>query len=123
MGRNLYFSQDKMLLSCAIAGAKWGIQLLAALLWLPGKKWVFIRRIGFVCLIGSCVLLPYCLAADIRLSGHGFVLSLILAVAVMIALYHRAVRRTTISQKWFWGWTACLATAISLQVFVVFGLV
>jgi hypothetical protein len=60
-GKTLYYSQDKMFLSCAIAGAKWGIQIAAAFLFLQEKKWLFINRIGFTCFMGSCILLPYCL--------------------------------------------------------------
>lgn len=119
----LYFSQHKMLLSCTVAGAKWGIQICAAFLFLKEKKWDFIKRIGFTCFIGSCILLPYCLFSFIREIDKSFLLSLIIAVLVMIAMYYQAVLKTNISKKWFWGWVLCLAAAISLQLLVVFKLV
>jgi len=119
----LYFSQEKMLLSCAIAGAKWGVQIVAALLFLKNKKWEFIKLIGFVCLIGSCILLPYCLFYFVRSAPNSFLISLIIAVFTMIATYYKAVAQMNISKIWFWGWVSCLAIAISLQLFVVFKIV
>jgi fatty-acid desaturase len=49
-----------------------------------------------------------------------FLVSLMMAVMVMIGMYHRSVLHTAISIKWFWAWILCLAIAISLQLFVVF---
>ena len=119
----LYFSQKKMILSCVIAGAKWGVQILTALLFLKNKKWEFIKLIGFVCLIGSCILLPYCLFYFVRSAPNSFLISLIIAVFTMIATYYKAVAQMNISKIWFWSWVSSLATAISLQLFVVFKIV
>lgn len=55
----LYRNDNAMILSGNIAGAKWLIQIVAALFLLKELKWIFIRRIGFVCFIGSVVLLVY----------------------------------------------------------------
>ncbi len=122
-GKFLYFSTEKMLLSCTIAGAKWGIQITAALFYLKDKKWEFIKRIAFVCLVGSCILLPYCLFGFIQTINKSFLFSLMAAVIVMIALYYKSVLLLQVSTKWFWGWVGCLAIAISLQLFVVFNIV
>lgn len=122
-GELLYFSQNKMILSCTIAGAKWGIQVIAALLFLKDKKWEFIKRIAFVCFVGSCILLPYCLFGFIQTLDKSFLFSLMAAVLVMIALYYKSVLQLQVSTKWFWGWVGCLAIAISLQLFVVFTIV
>ena len=122
-GELLYVSSQKMLLSCSIAGAKWGIQIVAALIFLKEKRWSFIKRIGFTCFIGSCLLLPYCLSGQIRQLPNSFLISLIVAVLVMIFMYYQAVVQTAISKKWFWGWIFCLTIAVSLQLFVVFKIV
>ena len=122
-GELLYFSSEKMILSCVIAGAKWGIQIVAAFLFLKEKKWIFIKRIGFTCFVGSCLLLPYCFLEQIRALDKSFLISLIVAVLVMIAMYYNAVKQTNISIWWFLGWMCCLATAVSLQLFVVFKVV
>jgi hypothetical protein len=119
-GKLLYFSQNKMILSCAIAGAKWSIQIGAALLFLKEKKWEFIKLIGFTCFIGSCILLPYCLFSFVRLAPYSFLISLIIAVLLMIATYYKVVNQLLLSTKWFWGWIACLAAAVCLQLFVIF---
>jgi hypothetical protein len=119
-GKQLYISSSLMIASCSIAGAKWGIQIAAALLFLKEKKWQFIKRIGFTCFVGSCILLPYCLFNVVRQVDNSFLYSLVAAVLTMICLYHQSVKKTGISEKWFWGWIACLATAISLQLFVIF---
>ncbi len=121
-GTALYhFDEQKMLLSCCIAGGKWALQIVAALVFLGDKKWLFIRRIAFTCFIGSCILLPYCFA-PIRnmIPGNPFLVSLIAAVAAMLILYYRSVGSTAISIKWYFGWVCCLAVAISLQLTVVF---
>jgi hypothetical protein len=119
-GELLYFSQEKMLLSGSIAGAKWGLQIVAALFILQEKKWVFIKRIGLTCFVGSCILLPYCLLEQIRLVPNSFLTSLIIAVIAMIYMYYKSVQQTTITIKWFWSWIFCLVLAISLQLLVVF---
>ena len=119
----LYLSEDKMFLSCAIAGAKWGIQIIAALLFLQEKKWLFIKLIALTCFIGSCILLPYCLLAQMRATEYGFLISLIMAVFFMILIYYKVVKQMDMSVKWFWGWIVCLAIAISLQLFAVFKIV
>ncbi|MCD6013418.1 MAG: hypothetical protein K0Q79_3280 [Flavipsychrobacter sp.] len=124
-GSNLYqFDQDKMLLSCSIAGAKWAIQIFAAFILLKEKRWVFISNIAFTCFIGSCILLPFCITS-IRnlLPGNGFLISLIAAVVAMLVLYYHSVRSSGVSVKWYLLWVACLAIAISLQLTVVFGVI
>lgn len=119
-GKALYISQRQMILSCGIAAAKWAIQLIAALLFLENKKWVFIQQIAFTCFLGSLILLPYCLFDGIRQTTNSFLASLIIAVLLMIISYYRAVRKTRLSIKWFLGWIICLAIAILLQLFWVF---
>jgi len=121
----LYIDVEQMLWSCGIAGGKWMIQLVAAVVLLKEKKWDFIRRIGLVCLVGSFILLPFCFAASQNLadSTHFFIGSLIAAVCVMIYLYYRAVQQTMISLFWWFGWLICLAIAISLQLTLVFNVI
>lgn len=118
----LYTSVSAMIVSGTIAGAKWAIQLLAAFVLLKQQRWQFIRRIGFVCFAGSCLLLTYNLMFYLPLGLSGvteFVLSLIIAVVAMIILYYRAVRQTRLPFIWFAGWLACLAIAITLQLTIV----
>jgi len=118
----LYISTEQMLLSSGIAGGKWAIQIIGALL-LPGeKKWVFIRNIGRVCFIGSCILLPYVLFRNFpEVQGAPyFIGSLAVAVIVMILFYYYAVKQARVSIRWWLFWLLCLATAITLQLTVVF---
>ncbi len=119
----LYFSHAQMLLSSTIAGGKWAIQILAALLFLKSEKWIFIQKIGLVCLVGSSILLPYCFFESIRNIEKSFLFSLIFAVLVMILMYYRAVTSLQLSIKWFWSWMLCLCIAVSLQIVVVFKIV
>lgn len=119
-GKLLYLSQKTMVLSCAIASGKWGIQIAAALFFLNEKKWEFIRQIGFVCFVGSCILIPYCVFVFIKQLYVSFAFSLIFSVLVMIIMYYKAVVKTRVGLKWFWCWLLCLAIAISLQLLVIF---
>ena len=118
----LYTSREQELLSCGIAGAKWGIQILAALLLLKEKRWEFIKDIGLTCFIGSVLLLPYAiLSSAFGINGKNFFLaSLLVAVATMILMYAISVRHSRLSKLWWLGWLVCLAVAISLQLTVVF---
>ena len=119
----LYDSVNSMILSGVIAGDKWLIQIIAALLFLKELKWEFINRIGFVCFVGSCVLFVYNLLYYVPLPLGGFslfILSIALSVLVMIWMYYNTVKKTGISVKWFWGWMSCLVIAIVLQITVVF---
>jgi hypothetical protein len=121
----LYDSLRQKLLSTGIAGAKWCLQIAAAYFFLKSKRWGFIKNIGFTCLTGSIILLPYALLAsfsDLN-SNTFFVSSLLTAVVVMIGLYYWAVKRSGLSSKWFWGWIICLCLAITLQLTVVFSVI
>jgi len=118
----LYTSTDQKLLSCGIAGAKWTIQILAALILLKEKKWEFIKDIGLTCFIGSLILIPYAIfSSAFGINGKNFFLgSLLMAVAVMILMYAISVRHSRLSKIWWLGWLVCLAIAITLQLTVVF---
>lgn len=119
-----YDSVNQMILSGTIAGGKWAIQIVAALIFLKEKKWEFIKRIGFVCFIGSCLLFLYNILfyLPLPLSGFSlFILSIMISVLVMIVMYYRAVQKTGLPLKWFLLWFVCLAIAVFLQVKVVFG--
>jgi len=121
----LYTDLPQKLLSTGIAGAKWGLQLVAAWLLLGDKKWQFIKGIGFTCLVGSVILLPYPIAAVFFKTNNArlFLGSLLVAVPVMIVLYYLTVQRSSLPKKWFWGWIFCLAIAITLQLTVVFSVI
>ena len=118
----LYSSMQQKLLSCGIAGAKWSIQIIAALFFLKEKKWHFLKNIGLTCFIGSVILLPYAvLSTCYGINGNNlFIGSLLLAVAVMIFMYAMSVKNTGIKIYWWLGWMVCLAIAITLQLTVVF---
>lgn len=120
----VYDSLSQKLLSCGIAGAKWTIQLIAALLFLQNKKWEFIRRIGFTCLLGSIILLPFCFSSALGISNNStfFLGSLIVSVGSMVISYRRSVEKSDIGIHWWSGWLFCLAVAIILQLKVVFNL-
>ena len=121
----LYTGLQQKLLSTGIAGAKWGLQLAAAYFYLAEKKWDFIKNIGFTCLVGSIILLPYPIAAVFFKIDNTqfFVGSLLVAVLVMIALYFLNVLKLALPKKWFWSWICCLAIAITLQLTVVFSVI
>jgi hypothetical protein len=118
----VYDSLGQKLLSCAIAGAKWGIQIIAAFQFLDNKKWVFIRNISYTCLIGSVVLLPYSISSSFGKynSSDFFLGSLVISVATMIVSYLSSVRKSGIGKHWWAGWLFCLAIAIAAQLKVVF---
>lgn len=118
----LYFSTRQQVLSCTIAGAKWAIQIIIGWLLLRNKKWLFIRKTGFTCLLGSLLLLPYCFITFTE-SAAFFFLSLIVAVLVMVIGYYLNVTQLKIGLKWWLFWLACLAIAITLQLTVVFHII
>lgn len=121
----LYSGLPQKLLSTGIAGAKWGLQIVAAFFFLADKKWDFLKNMGATCLVGSVILLPYAVAATVsNINGTTFFVgSLLVAVVVMIALYFLNVQKLGLQKKWFWGWLCCLATAITLQLTVVFSVI
>lgn len=122
MASPLYFNGTQMILSGTIAGGKWLLQIIAALIFLENKKWVFIKNIAVTCLTGSAILLPYCFSSAIQFnsSNEFFIGSLIIAVLVMIASYFKNIKRSGVSINWWIGWLLCLAVAITLQLTVVF---
>ena len=118
----LYISDEQMILSATIAGGKWAIQILAALLIKKEKAFPFIRGIGFVCLVGSVILLPYCLFSVMNLYNETvfFLGSLILAVVSMIPLYFYITKRSGYGIRWWYAWMLSLVSAITLQLTLVF---
>jgi hypothetical protein len=118
----LYSSMQQKLLSCGIAGAKWAIQIIAALVLLQQKKWVFIKNIGFCCLVGSVILLPYAIASRFwGINGSSFfIFSLLLAVATMIFMYAVGTKSAGVNIKWWLFWLLCLSAAVFLQLTLVF---
>lgn len=118
----LYDSVELMILSGSIGGAKWAIQLLAALILLRAQRWTFIKNIGLVCLIGSATLLIYYFL-PVRWGFNTLAISVACSVLIMIFLYYRAVKQSALSMYWFWNWIACLLIAITLQLTVVFDVI
>lgn len=122
--RSIYHDLTQMMLSGSIAGAKWGIQIVAAVFLLPRNRFEFIRRISFVCLIGSVLLFSIYPLSLFEISDQRqFVNALLISVGVMILLYFLAVRKCKISITWFFGWLLCLLIAISLQLTIVFHII
>jgi hypothetical protein len=121
----LYISQEQMILSTGIAGAKWAIQIVLGFFLLKEKPSEFLKNISLVCFIGSCILLPYAVLAEFRIIAHPgfFVGSLIVSVLTMIYFYFRAVKQMHLHIYWWLFWLACLAIAISLQLTIVFHVV
>jgi hypothetical protein len=115
----LYDSVELMILSGSIAGGKWMIQLLAALILLREQRWIFIKNIAFVCLVGSAAMLIYYFLPTTWGFGS-LTVSVALSVMIMTALYYRAVKLSAVSIYWFWSWIICLLTAILLQLTIVF---
>ncbi|MES2429893.1 MAG: hypothetical protein V4556_03090 [Bacteroidota bacterium] len=119
----LYATMQQKFLSMSVAGAKWGIQIIAAFVLLKEARWQFLNNIAFTSLVGSVILLPYA-ALSGNFSGDDnqnfFIGSLLLAVAVMIIMYALSVKKAGVSIYWWLGWLACLAIAITLQLTVVF---
>ena len=120
----VYVSLFQKLLSCNIAGAKWSIQIVAAFVFLQNRKWEFIKNIGFTCLIGSLLLIPYSLSSSIGKYNESsfFIGSLLLSVATMVVSYFLSVKKTGLPTLWWGGWLFCLAIAIALQLKVVFNM-
>lgn len=115
----LYDDVPSMVLSGAIAGAKWLLQIIAALIFLKTLRWQFIKEIGLVCLVGSCALLIYYIL-PITWGFSSLTVSVGVSVLLMVFLYFRAVKKLGIPAYWSWSWVACLIVAIYLQLTVVF---
>jgi len=109
-------------LSTLIAGGKWGLQIILAFLILGKQKWFFVKNIGFVCFLGSCVLLPYILLSKMSITNDPllFTGSIIAAVVAMIFYYYKAVKLSMVALSWWYFWLICLAVAIGLQLTIVF---
>ncbi|AYL93952.1 hypothetical protein [Mucilaginibacter celer] len=102
---------------------KWAAMVIAAIWLLKRNKWVFIRRVGFACFTGTCMLLTVFITRHLPIgSWQQFTYPVFLALFVMTVLCFRAVYVTGLSVKWFIGWLICLAIGMVLQTRVVLGL-
>lgn len=120
-----YASLEQMLLSSSIAGGKWLLQIIIALLLLKNRAVNFINAISKVCLWGSLALIPFIVSSFFKWDSGTvlFVFSLVLAVAVMIVSYYTGVRKQGLSIYYFLTWLCSLLVAITLQLTVVFGVI
>ncbi len=120
-----YVSTEQMILSTSIAGGKWMLQILGAFLFLKDKAIVFVKNIGFVCFVGSCILLPYVVSAlfDLNNDPIFFFLSLAASIITMIVLYRNAALNSNVSLGWWYFWLFSLTIAVSLQLTLVFNLI
>jgi hypothetical protein len=118
----LYISREQMLLSTSIAGGKWAIQIILGIALLKERAVLFIKQIGLVCFIGSCILIPYIISASVGFSDSPkfFFASLAAAVIVMVISYYAGMRKIRLGAGWWFSWLLCLAIAITLQLTVVF---
>lgn len=119
----LYSDVPTMLSSGVVTVAVWLMQVIIALILLRTEKWEFIKRVGFVSLIGSATLYLYYLFAflPIAISGFSqFVVSVGCSVIIMIVMYYKAVQKMKLSFSWFWGWMICLTMAIMVQAKFIF---
>jgi hypothetical protein len=114
-----------MILSTSIAGGKWMLQILGAFLFLKDRAIVFVKNIGFVCFVGSCILLPYVVSAlfDLNNDPIFFFLSLAASIITMIVLYRNAALNSNVSLGWWYFWLFSLTIAVSLQLTLVFNLI
>ncbi len=125
LGCPLYISQEQFLLSLSIAGGKWVVQILAALLLLGKRRTSFINGIARVCLLGTLMLMPYTLSSWLEISNDPifFFGSLMIAILVMVFRYHFEVSRLNLSLAWWYFWLLCLTIAVGVQITVIFKLV
>jgi hypothetical protein len=112
-----YVSHESMLLSGSIASGKWAIQIVAGVLLLGEKRWLYISELATTCLIGSLTLLPYTIFSGGTEFFFGSLIVAILTMGVVICL-----RLSQIGLSWRWKalWFILLACAVSLQLTVVF---
>jgi hypothetical protein len=111
-----------ILLSNVIAGSKWAIQIIAAFIFLREQRWDFIKNIGFVYFIGSCLLLPYIMLSYTGINNDVsfYSGSHLISVMVMIFCYYRAVELSELKLAWWLAWLACQIIGILLQITLVF---
>lgn len=114
---------EAVLLSNLVACGKWVVMVIAAIILLETNKWVFIRRMSFASLAGSCAMFSVYVFRYIPVSSwEQFTYATVLAVLMMIIFFFKAVINTQLSLKWFAGWMIILIISILLQIKVVFHL-
>jgi hypothetical protein len=115
-------SPSQIVLSNVVASSKWVIQIIAAFIFLGTQRGHFIKHIGFVYFIGSCLLLPFVILSYTGVSNdlNFFNVSHLLSIMIMIFLYYRAVELSQLGLMWWLVWVACQIIGILLQVTWVF---
>ncbi len=118
----MYISIGQEILSTFIAGGKWGLQIILAFVFLRNQRWYFVKNIGFVCFLGSCILMPYVVLSYFGVVNDSlfFIGSLVASVVAMIYYYYKAVKLSQVNIKWWIFWLFCLGIAITLQLTIVF---
>lgn len=109
-----------MILSGAIAGSKWAIQLFLGAALLGERRWSYFREMGVLCGIGSCMLIPYILFGG---NWALFLGSLILCVVIMAWLVVSRLAAIGMTRRWVLLWFVLLGVAVTLQLTVVFDVI
>jgi len=114
---------EAILLSNVVACSKWVVMVIAAIILLETNKWVFVRRMSFASLAGSCAMFSVYAFRYLPVSSwQQFTYAMAFALLVMTIFFFKAVVNTRLSLKWFAAWLVCLVISMVLQVKVVFNL-
>ncbi len=112
-----YVSQKTMLFSGSIASGKWALQIIVGYALLKNRRWEYITILATTCMLGSYTLLPYAILSG----GKNFFFASLLASILMMAAYLViSLRAGGFSWRWQASWFALLATAVTLQLTVIF---
>jgi predicted DCC family thiol-disulfide oxidoreductase YuxK len=114
-GAAIYTDARQQMYSLGIAGGKWMLLGLAALLALKGERRIeLLGQLATVCLAGSLVLLPGVWLHN----NYTFFILLVVSVLLMTKELYRRVALMQMS-GWWWLWMLVLVTAVSGQYFLL----
>jgi predicted DCC family thiol-disulfide oxidoreductase YuxK len=114
----VYATENMLLVSLSIAGAKWTLLAMLGAFAYRGKRLLeFAGQLVTICLIGSLLLVPGIFVKNDTL----FFINLVVSVLVMTKEMYRRLRLTGFAKGWWTIWLLILTTAVTMQYFLLSG--
>jgi hypothetical protein len=120
----VYNTLSFQVLAFCIAATVWGIQVVAAFIFLKEKRYTFLWCAGRVCFWGSAslllsVIINYYIRPSEGVQLQISAINVLLRVLLMALLFSVFLKRLQLSYAWVVVWLLCLCIAVPLQARLV----
>jgi hypothetical protein len=124
LSRPIYITREQLEESLIVAGGKWVLQIILAIVLLKRRRFSFIHALGRISLFSTLFFLPFIVSSWLEIydAPPFFLGSMAVAGFTSIYIYYLEVKRLYLSMGWWYFWLFSLALSVALQAIFVFRL-